>query len=662
MRQLFCILGISVLFAATVYAVQVDGYCFLDNQISHEGSKVLFLANSPSAVTDSIYTDSNGYFQIDIYPGIYDIVYSHPGYFDEEFDNQFINSTMTLATTTLISIIAEVSGYAYLERSTNHEGIIVSFYYLGAFVDFTSTDSTGYYQITLNTNVIDIYFYYSNYDEILLENQYLHGIINLPEVTLLMTPIPTMGELNGVFNAGRYSINGDIYIEAGDSLILEPGVLFLFNGYYNFTINGYLSAIGTVDDSIYLQPINSTGIYKSIKFNYNFVQNINNELRYCKIEGAYESGIRCDFSSIAMFNCTITQNHSNFGGGIYCSNSTVYISSSNITQNTADSSGGGIYCIDAQNFVIENCDVTQNYAEDEGGGYQILNSSNVSIQNCIVNDNIANNGGGINLKYSNSVIKQTVISNNSTSSTGGGIRCLYSNPLIQNCSIIENTDGMHIINSDPIVKNCIFEGNNPYGIYISYSSNPLLSYCDFFNNWGGNFQGQLPQYIGQLITINVNGDSCDTYINIFENPLFVDPINRDYHLLQNSPCIDAGDPENPFDPDNTIADIGAYYYEQSNNINSDNDNKFLPVNIIFPPRPNPTNLMVNLPFYISKECKVRISIYNILGEELIILLDSYLNKGFYEKKFFFENLSTGIYFVSFTSNYESQIQKIILLK
>jgi len=60
--------------------------------------------------------------------------------------------------------------------------------------------------------------------------------------------------------------------------------------------------------------------------------------------------------------------------------------------------------------------------------------------------------------------------------------------------------------------------------------------------------------------------------NIDADPLFADPANGDFHLSwanfpipddTKSPCIDAGDPNSPFDPDGTIADMGAFYFNQS---------------------------------------------------------------------------------------------------
>jgi hypothetical protein len=49
-----------------------------------------------------------------------------------------------------------------------------------------------------------------------------------------------------------------------------------------------------------------------------------------------------------------------------------------------------------------------------------------------------------------------------------------------------------------------------------------------------------PPEIGQLTTTNANGDSCDSYTNIFLDPLFVNAPAGDLHLTDYSPCIGAG--------------------------------------------------------------------------------------------------------------------------
>jgi hypothetical protein len=51
--------------------------------------------------------------------------------------------------------------------------------------------------------------------------------------------------------------------------------------------------------------------------------------------------------------------------------------------------------------------------------------------------------------------------------------------------------------------------------------------------------------------------------NINANPYFINAPENILQLQHSSPCIDAGDPTSPLDPDNTRADMGAYYFDQS---------------------------------------------------------------------------------------------------
>ena len=46
--------------------------------------------------------------------------------------------------------------------------------------------------------------------------------------------------------------------------------------------------------------------------------------------------------------------------------------------------------------------------------------------------------------------------------------------------------------------------------------------------------------------------------NLFENPQFSNPIIYDFSLNITSPCINAGNPDTPSDPDWPLSNIGAY--------------------------------------------------------------------------------------------------------
>ncbi len=111
--------------------------------------------------------------------------------------------------------------------------------------------------------------------------------------------------------------------------------------------------------------------------------------------------------------------------------------------------------------------------------------------------------------------------------------------------------------------NTIVEGNLlGSGVHFSAYPNVPPSYCDFFNDQGPNFSGEgIPPNLGQIVTVNANGDSCDNLYNIFRNPRYQTNIGDSaFRLRSNSPCIDAGDPTFPLNLDGTIADIGAYYH------------------------------------------------------------------------------------------------------
>ena len=444
------------------------------------------------------------------------------------------------------------------------------------------------------------------------------------------------GPLSGVIEPGNYTIEGNIWVENGESLTLAPGTVFLFEGEFSFDIQGYLYAVGNETDSI--KFINSPGsTWKGIDFNY--MSDNSSRLEYCLITGGhapgswpeyngggiycydssptitnctisgntaegYGGGISCVYSSSpTISNCTISGNSASIeGGGIYCLySSSPTISNCTISGNSASSDGGGIYCY-YSNSSITDCVITGNSAYESGGGIHIY-KSDPSIINCVISTNIASvyGGGGIYIHTSNSSITNCTISGNMTEGLGGGgyggggIYFRLSSPTVSNCAISGNTAEGHggglycDWQSSPLVSNCtisgnsasslgagifsywsspnfintIVEGNAGSGVYFSNSPDASVAYSDFYNNEYGNFGGNsIPQGSGQIVTANANGDPCDIFFNIFEDPLFIDPLNDDFHLQVGSPCIDGGDPASPLDTDDTIADIGAFYFHQ----------------------------------------------------------------------------------------------------
>jgi hypothetical protein len=115
-----------------------------------------------------------------------------------------------------------------------------------------------------------------------------------------------------------------------------------------------------------------------------------------------------------------------------------------------------------------------------------------------------------------------------------------------------------VISSNPVFRNLIVAFSSGSGMHYDGGAAGQVNNCDFYGNSGGDFSGQFIPGLGEIFTTNPNGDPCDVYQNISLDPQFVNVGSGDYHLAANSPCIDAGDPSLPNDPNGTVSDIGAY--------------------------------------------------------------------------------------------------------
>ncbi|MBL7086720.1 MAG: T9SS type A sorting domain-containing protein [Candidatus Cloacimonetes bacterium] len=485
----FCTLLIILLIFNNAFAINIDGYTYLENQTNHGGIKVLFERIAPSSLIDSTFTDSSGYYSKEIEVGIYNITYSKDGYFNEWLFDHGLFSNTTLPDITLLehtTILNVPSMFLTIQGAMDRA-------YIG---DTVLVDTGRYYEnINFNGKSITVAsLFLTTQDTSYISQTIIDGNQNGSVVTFENSEDSTAVLTGFTITNGSAYFGGGIYCSNNSS----PNIK-------NFIISG------------------------------NSASN----------EGG---GIYCNNSDPNLTDVVISENNSEEGGGIYCGNSDPNLTNVTIAENTAT------------------------YNSGNGGGGILCRWSSPIMINVIIKENISNsNGGGITLQYDSSPILENVIicENNSINNSGGGIFSHESSSSLTNVTISRNIAGYHAggffcNHSNPNIINSIVSDNiGDYGIYNNpgYPGNPSISYSDFWNNEGGNFYN-CGQWVGVNVTTNVNGDSCDVYYNIQLDPLFVDPDNGDFHLTQNSPCIDAGDPSSPFDPDGTITDMGAYYFYQ----------------------------------------------------------------------------------------------------
>jgi predicted outer membrane repeat protein len=253
-------------------------------------------------------------------------------------------------------------------------------------------------------------------------------------------------------------------------------------------------------------------------------------------------------SELAGFTIRNGNTPNSAGGGIKVSGSTVLIHGNNIRQNVAIS-GGAIGIMSGANVRVIDNTIMGNSASAMGGAIYCTGSTTTEIANNIIKNNYTGiSGGGIFIEYgSGDFVHHNLIIYNRAGIRGGGVLFKDSGRLENNTiafdSCVTNTaGGVAFEERTASAINNIICRNTGYGVY-AYGINPALSYNDVWNNAQGEYYGVTPG----------NG-------SITADPLFMVGTPYDFHLAAGSPCIDSGSPSSPHDPDSTVADMGAYYF------------------------------------------------------------------------------------------------------
>jgi len=240
---------------------------------------------------------------------------------------------------------------------------------------------------------------------------------------------------------------------------------------------------------------------------------------YCSIQTAIDNAV--DTDEVVVAPGTYFEAINFIGKAIWLHSS----DGAKVTTIYAGGAGTVVTCNtqEGPDTVLEGFTVTGGNANNGGGMYNLFGSS-PTVTDCTFTGNSAGtNGGGIDLDFPGfPTVTGCLFSGNSAKSNGGG---MYNSS-----------------STNPTVANCTFEGNLAMnGDAIALDTNPsflTMANCVLWNGgdeiWNNN---------GSTVTVvysDIQG-GWPGIENIDADPMFVDPINGDYRLSPNSPCIDAGD-------------------------------------------------------------------------------------------------------------------------
>ncbi|MDP8202240.1 MAG: FlgD immunoglobulin-like domain containing protein [Candidatus Tenebribacter burtonii] len=386
-------------------------------------------------------------------------------------------------------------------------------------------------------------------------------------------------------------------------------------------------------------------------------------------------GAYFDYNRPSVTNCVFEYNTTQgYGGGIFTKDHYLDSEITNcIFRNNSAEMRGGAYYSDSGQMYIFSSQFEENYSYFGGACY--LTDSSLSYTNCIFNNNNSEFGGAIHLNDASPKFINCLFSYNQSDFGGAVYSAGYSSAKFINSTFVRNNAiygggayyaisdfNVEIYNSifyfntsDEDVQNQIYIGSSSSGTYIKYSAIQFGSdgiYCHPVNIQPPYFEN-----------------------NIFSDPQFADSYN-DFTLLSSSPCINSGTLDLPigielpeYDLDGNlriyedIIDMGCYEWQGTGTT----DDFILIAGSKLSNYPNPFNPTTTIKFELAESGKIDLSIYNIKGQKVKTLINTFTKRGQLEinwngKDNHGKSVASGQYVVKLQHNGKETATKIMLLK
>ncbi|MCO4770434.1 MAG: hypothetical protein KDA24_10430 [Deltaproteobacteria bacterium] len=238
-----------------------------------------------------------------------------------------------------------------------------------------------------------------------------------------------------------------------------------------------------------------------------------------------------DDADVAITACLFDGNEAEVGGGLLVSQGSVVVSGSRFTGNAAGNLGGAVYLSEAQASSLVLSTFDGNNSGSDGGAVRVQDGGPHAITSSIFSGNSASNGAAVHVGFGGEAEVRSCTMVGHSASSGGAVRVTSDSTLTVIDSIVA------------------FAGAGS-GMSAGTGSTWDITYNAVHSPEASLYSGALPDLTG--FAGNIDAD-----------PQFRDWTDNGVHddnlrLAGGSPCIDAGAPTSPTDPDGSPTDMGAF--------------------------------------------------------------------------------------------------------
>ena len=363
----------------------------------------------------------------------------------------------------------------------------------------------------------------------------------------------------------------------------------------------------------------------------------------------YGGGIVIEGCSPTLIDVLVRDNSAEIGGGIYLSESNSKLIRVAVRNNGANL-GGGVYSTSG-NPIFDQVIFEQNFAY-WGAGVYLDDSQSQIIGSRFIDNQAFIEGGGLFQTGGSSAISWTGFENNDGTDFAGAIKAHQTSMQLNQATFSGNIAGigsfMSLENSSIDITNSIVWNNEGQMFKTNDGGTSFLSisYSDIEDRLSA-----IPVTDGLNVNLGLG--------NIDQDPVFCNPINKDYRLSDESVCRVMS---------SNGGVIGAYENSCNDPLALDDTNANILHSFNLEQNyPNPFNPSTAIKFSISEKRNTKLIVYNISGQEIKKLVNGKLAPGSYHVKWDGTNQSglmvpSGIYIYSLFSGSLFQSKKMFLVK